>query len=197
MLASRNPVGNACTAHWSDRATGESNVAARRRPPVTAGSGERPSGRGATNTAACRRRRPARRPARHRFISGIPAPPVSHTWFRGSPRRPAGPPADPRIPNCRLEDREGLMPVRTSTSIPRIDHGQTFHRSPRRGVRSLRCSVRGWEPHLEPQSTGRGTRRGRRDLPAKTYIEALDRQIAEVSGKPRTPIKSLTRVRRR
>ena len=35
------------------------------------------------------------------------------------------------------------------------------------------------------------------DLHAKTYIEALDRQIAEVSGKPRTPIKSLTRVRRR
>ena len=35
------------------------------------------------------------------------------------------------------------------------------------------------------------------DLPAKTYIEALDRQIAEISGKPRTPIKSLTRVRRR
>ena len=35
------------------------------------------------------------------------------------------------------------------------------------------------------------------DLPAKTYIEALDRQIAEASGKPRTPIKSLTRVRRR
>ena len=35
------------------------------------------------------------------------------------------------------------------------------------------------------------------DLPAKTYIEAQDRQIAEISGKPRTPIKSLTRVRRR
>jgi hypothetical protein len=35
------------------------------------------------------------------------------------------------------------------------------------------------------------------DLPAKTYIEAQDRQIAEVSGKPRGPIKSLTRVRRR
>ena len=35
------------------------------------------------------------------------------------------------------------------------------------------------------------------DLPAKTYIEALDRQIAEISGKPRAPIKSLTRVRRR
>jgi hypothetical protein len=35
------------------------------------------------------------------------------------------------------------------------------------------------------------------DLPAKTYIEAQDRQIAEVSGKPRSPIKSLTRVRRR
>ena len=36
-----------------------------------------------------------------------------------------------------------------------------------------------------------------RDLLAKTYIEAQDRQIAEISGKPRTPIKSLTRVRRR
>ena len=35
------------------------------------------------------------------------------------------------------------------------------------------------------------------DLPAKTYIEAQDRQIAQISGKPRTPIKSLTRVRRR
>ena len=35
------------------------------------------------------------------------------------------------------------------------------------------------------------------DVPAKTYIEAQDRQIAEISGKPRTPIKSLTRVRRR
>jgi len=35
------------------------------------------------------------------------------------------------------------------------------------------------------------------DLPAKTYIDALDRQIAEISGKPRTSIKSLTRVRRR
>ena len=35
------------------------------------------------------------------------------------------------------------------------------------------------------------------DLPAKTYIEAWDRQIAEISGKPRAPVKSLTRVRRR
>ena len=35
------------------------------------------------------------------------------------------------------------------------------------------------------------------DLPAKTYIETRDRQIAEISGKPRTAIKSLTRVRRR
>ena len=35
------------------------------------------------------------------------------------------------------------------------------------------------------------------DLRAKTYIEALDRQIAEIFGKPRTAIKSLTRVRRR
>jgi hypothetical protein len=35
------------------------------------------------------------------------------------------------------------------------------------------------------------------DLPAKPYIEAQDRQIAEISGKPRSPIKSLTRVRRR
>ena len=31
------------------------------------------------------------------------------------------------------------------------------------------------------------------DLPAKVYIEAQDRKIAEVSGQPRTPIKSLTR----
>ena len=35
------------------------------------------------------------------------------------------------------------------------------------------------------------------DLPAKPYIEAQDRQIAEISRKPRSPIKSLTRVRRR
>ena len=35
------------------------------------------------------------------------------------------------------------------------------------------------------------------DLLAKTYIEAQDRKIAEISGKPRTPIKSLTQVRRR
>jgi len=35
------------------------------------------------------------------------------------------------------------------------------------------------------------------DLPAKPYIEAQDRQIGEISGKPRTSIKSLTRVRRR
>jgi hypothetical protein len=35
------------------------------------------------------------------------------------------------------------------------------------------------------------------DLPAKTYIEAQDRQIAEISGKPRASIKSLTRARRR
>ena len=33
------------------------------------------------------------------------------------------------------------------------------------------------------------------DLPAKTYIEAQDRKIAEISGKPRSPIKSLTRAR--
>ncbi|HWZ69148.1 MAG TPA: hypothetical protein VNW89_15065 [Stellaceae bacterium] len=36
-----------------------------------------------------------------------------------------------------------------------------------------------------------------RDLLAKTFLEAQDRQIGEISGKPRTPIKSLTRVRRR
>ena len=35
------------------------------------------------------------------------------------------------------------------------------------------------------------------DLPAKAYIEGLDRQIAEISGKPRSPIKSVTRTRRR
>jgi hypothetical protein len=36
-----------------------------------------------------------------------------------------------------------------------------------------------------------------RDLLARTHIEAQDRQIGEISGKPRAPIKSLTRVRRR
>ena len=35
------------------------------------------------------------------------------------------------------------------------------------------------------------------DLPAKTYIEGLDRQIAMISGRPRCPIKSVTRARRR
>ena len=35
------------------------------------------------------------------------------------------------------------------------------------------------------------------DLHAKTYIEAQDREIAEISGKPRTAIRSLTRLRRR
>ena len=51
--------------------------------------------------------------------------------------------------------------------------------------------------HFAPQSAGLRTRRDRWRLPAKPYIEALDRQIAEISGKPRTPIKSLSRVRRR
>ena len=35
------------------------------------------------------------------------------------------------------------------------------------------------------------------DLLAKAFIEAQDRKIAEVSGRPRTPIKSLTRSPRR
>jgi hypothetical protein len=35
------------------------------------------------------------------------------------------------------------------------------------------------------------------NLSAKTYIEIQDRQIAGISGKPRSFIKSLTRVRRR
>ena len=35
------------------------------------------------------------------------------------------------------------------------------------------------------------------DLLAKAYIEAQDRQIAQISGRPQTAIKSLTRVRRR
>ena len=35
------------------------------------------------------------------------------------------------------------------------------------------------------------------DLPAKAFLEAQDRHIAEMSGRPRTAIKSLTRVRRR
>jgi hypothetical protein len=35
------------------------------------------------------------------------------------------------------------------------------------------------------------------DLLAKTYIEAQDRQIAEICGKPRARVKDLTRVRRR
>jgi hypothetical protein len=35
------------------------------------------------------------------------------------------------------------------------------------------------------------------NLFAKTYIETQDRQIAGISGKPRSFIKSLTRVRRR
>jgi hypothetical protein len=35
------------------------------------------------------------------------------------------------------------------------------------------------------------------DLPARAYIEGLDRQIAEISGKPRSLIKSVTRTHRR
>jgi len=35
------------------------------------------------------------------------------------------------------------------------------------------------------------------DLPAKAFIEARDRQIAEISGKPRSRVKSVARVRRR
>jgi len=35
------------------------------------------------------------------------------------------------------------------------------------------------------------------DLLAKPYIEAQDRTIAEMSGRPRTTIKSVTRSRRR
>ena len=35
------------------------------------------------------------------------------------------------------------------------------------------------------------------DLPTKTYIEGLDRQIAQISGKPRSSIKSVTSARRR
>ena len=35
------------------------------------------------------------------------------------------------------------------------------------------------------------------DLPAKTYIERLDLQIAEISGKRRSPIRSVTRAPRR
>jgi len=48
-----------------------------------------------------------------------------------------------------------------------------------------------------------GSRASNRKVPgselggAKTYIEALDRQIAEISGRPRSPIKSVTRAPRR
>ena len=35
------------------------------------------------------------------------------------------------------------------------------------------------------------------DLRAKPYIEEQDRKIAEMSGKPRGPIKSVTRASRR
>jgi hypothetical protein len=35
------------------------------------------------------------------------------------------------------------------------------------------------------------------DLPAKPYIEGQDRKIAEISGKLRGPIKSVTRASRR
>ena len=34
------------------------------------------------------------------------------------------------------------------------------------------------------------------DLPAKPYIEEQDRKIAKMSGKPRGPIKSVTRASR-
>jgi hypothetical protein len=42
-----------------------------------------------------------------------------------------------------------------------------------------------------------GTRRHDGDLPAKPYIEEQDRKIAEMSGNPRGPIKSVIRVNRR
>jgi hypothetical protein len=35
------------------------------------------------------------------------------------------------------------------------------------------------------------------DLPAKMYIEAQDRRIGEMSGKPRTSVKSVSRSGRR
>jgi hypothetical protein len=35
------------------------------------------------------------------------------------------------------------------------------------------------------------------DLLAKPYIEAEDQKIGELSGRPRAPVKSVTRVRRR
>ena len=35
------------------------------------------------------------------------------------------------------------------------------------------------------------------DLLAKPYLEAQDRKIAEMSGRPRPPIKTVTRTRRR
>lgn len=35
------------------------------------------------------------------------------------------------------------------------------------------------------------------DAAAKPYLEGEDRKIAEMSGKPRGPIKSMTRARRR
>jgi hypothetical protein len=35
------------------------------------------------------------------------------------------------------------------------------------------------------------------DTPAKTFIEAQDQKIAEVSGKPRAPITSVSRSRNR
>jgi hypothetical protein len=35
------------------------------------------------------------------------------------------------------------------------------------------------------------------DLPVRSFIEAQDKKIAAASGKPRAPIKSVSRVRRR
>src|SRR5215472_13944802 len=54
------------------------------------------------------------------------------------------------------------MSAALQPALQGLTHGQTFRRSPHRGVRSLRCSLRGWEPHLEPKSAGLGTRRRRR-----------------------------------
>jgi len=79
-----------------------------------------------------------------------------------------------------------------------LTHGQTFCRSPRRGVHSLRCSL-----YEDGTRTSNGKVPGSElgeidgDLRAKTYIEAQDRQISKISGKTRAPIKSLTRARRR
>ena len=78
-----------------------------------------------------------------------------------------------------------------------MTHGQTFCRSPRRESIFLDVLYEDGTRTSNRKVPGSELGEVDGDLLAKTYIEAQDRQIAQISRKPRVPIKSLTRVRRR